>query len=155
MRTVTVSINNKAISEALGLPHEGPDVVEQQFEVDDKIALLYLGADAWRGQHHTQETKKILSEKKIGKEPWNKGLPNDIAKDLMTRRNPMKRPEIADKVRKANIGREPHNKIKAIYNWNCEQCGKDHQDLDNVHNRLKRFCNKSCAATYTNLHRSL
>ena len=47
------------------------------------------------------------------------------------------------------------NKIKDKTSWTCEECGSQKMVLNTIHNTKKRFCNKSCAASYSNKRRWL
>jgi hypothetical protein len=52
---------------------------------------------------------------------------------------------------KPRKGFVPSNKIENTFEWQCETCGKKEIRRDTHKQRKKRFCNKSCAATYSNL----
>lgn len=93
-----------------------------------------------------------MSEMLTGKPSHNKGKTNLRAKKRMLESNPMKNPEVAKRVAEKLKGKSPPNKITKTKIWNCEECGKQHEELDLVHNN-KRFCNKSCAASWFNKHR--
>jgi len=95
-----------------------------------------------------------MSEMRKGKSSWIAGKENPTAKERMLKNNPMKKPEIAAKVAKKLTGRSPPNKITTQKVWFCEECEKQHICFDTVHNN-KRFCNKSCAASWNNKHRIL
>ena len=48
-----------------------------------------------------------------------------------------------------------HNKINNTFIWKCEECGTTEERRNTANNRKKRFCNKSCAASFSNKTRSL
>jgi hypothetical protein len=97
-----------------------------------------------------------------GRPAHNKGKPNPQQKERWLTNNPMKNPSISKKVAEKNRGRkgigtpgiEPYNKIHSTFTWYCKQCGKEHIDRDTVKKRkAANFCNKSCAASYSNVRR--
>jgi uncharacterized protein YeaO (DUF488 family) len=48
------------------------------YERGDVIALhgkFIQGADNWRGRKHTKESREKIRKSKLGKTPWNKGIP--------------------------------------------------------------------------------
>jgi hypothetical protein len=93
-------------------------------------------------------------EGRSGSTPYNKGIPNPQQRERFLTNNPMKNPEIAKKVAEKNRGVEPSNKILTTFTWHCKQCGKEHIDRDTANNRkAAHFCNKSCAASYSNSRR--
>jgi len=93
-------------------------------------------------------------EGRSGSTPYNKGIPNPQQKRRFLTNNPMKNPEIAKKVAEKNRGKTPSTKILTTFTWYCKQCGKEHIDRDTANNRkAAHFCNKSCAASYSNSHR--
>lgn len=123
------------------------------------------GGEGSSGLVLSEESKRKISESTKGRTAHNKGKPNPSQKEKMLQNNPMKNPEIAKKVseklknrftwnKDLQTGIEPHNKIKDTFIWHCKQCGKEHIDRDTVKNRkAANFCNKSCAASYSNSRR--
>jgi len=119
------------------------------------------------GWNHSEETKRILSEQKLGKPAHNKGKPNLEQSKRMLSKNPMHDPKIVQKRKRTVIekfgdqfpiknsflpGHIPHNKIDSTFEFKCQQCGKIETRRDTAHNKT-RFCSKSCAATHSNLNR--
>lgn len=128
--------------------------------------MMSKGVSVNRGQRNNKlygwlqrKLSKLKSEtmsknRKNGTIPThNKGKPNPKQKELFLTNNPMKNPEIAQKVRSANLGKEANNKIKATYIKTCKNCNKEEIKFDTVHNRLNVFCGKSCAASWSNRNR--
>lgn len=106
------------------------------------------------GCKHSLETRKILSEKAKGRVAPNKGIPNPKQKEKMTFNNPMKNPEVAAKVSLSKTGKPSPNKINKTFTWYCKWCNKEHTDRDIVKKRkAANFCNKSCAASFSNTNR--
>jgi hypothetical protein len=75
--------------------------------------------------------------------------------------NPQTRPEqrkinsIRSKKRAAKLkqeGRRANGTLIEYFVWVCEHCKKEVIRVDNVRNRQKRFCDKSCAITHKNLN---
>ena len=118
-----------------------------------------------KGGTLSPETRKKISDATKGRTAHNKGKSNPEQKERFLSNNPMKNPEISKKVADKLKGRytlnkdlqtqiEPYNKIKETFIWHCKQCGKEHIDRDTVKNRkAANFCNKSCAASYSNSRR--
>lgn len=53
------TINNKALSKALGVKQHGPDIFE--IEMPDFDCSNSPAATCWRGQHHTLEARQSIS----------------------------------------------------------------------------------------------
>lgn len=104
------------------------------------------------GWNHSEETKRILSEQKLGKPAHNKGKSNPEQSKRMLSKNPMHDPKIRIKSGSSRKGLSPHNKIKSTFEFQCQQCHKKEIRRDTAHNK-QRFCSKSCAVTYSNLNR--
>lgn len=104
------------------------------------------------GWKHSEETKKILREKKLGKPAHNKGKPNPEQSHRMLSNNPMHNPEVRIKSSLSRKGKPAHNKIHSTFEFKCQQCNKTEIRRDTAHNKTK-FCSKSCAASYSNLNR--
>lgn len=98
------------------------------------------------------DASKRMSLMRCGKPPHNKGKSNPIARERMLKNNPMKDPIIAAKaaLSKTGISRPI---ITDFYKWICLTCGISHETRNIVHNRGKKFCNRSCQATFTNKNR--
>jgi hypothetical protein len=106
---------------------------------------------------HTSKTKIKISKKHKGRVAHNKGVPNPAQRERMLQDNPMKNPKIAAKVAAKLVGKPSPFKTQKTFNWTCSWCKTEHTSLDNSDNRSKKqdkvFCNKSCAASYSNTHR--
>lgn len=102
------------------------------------------------GWKHSEETKKIISLKKLGTTPHNKGKLDPICKQRMISNNPMKDPNVAAKVAATKKGKIAHNKILKTFTFICQLCGKSEERRDTVHIRFNKFCSKSCAASHYN-----
>lgn len=126
-----------------------------------------IGGEYASGFKHSNKTKKIMSQKAMGRPAPNKGMSNPSQREKMLRDNPMKNPEIVDKAvetrRKNNSwvnhdgcfqqGHKPHNYVDEIRTFACETCGKVHSVRNVKDNKTRRFCNRSCQATFTNKNR--
>ncbi len=106
-----------------------------------------------RGWKHTEETKQILREKKLGKQAHNKGKPNLEQSKRMISNNPMHHPVHREKSSLSRKGLPAHNKITNTFEFQCQQCNYKEIRRDTAHNKQK-FCSKSCAATHSNLTRN-
>ncbi len=127
---------------------------------------IALGGNCW-GSPHLIETRKKMSQKAMGRTANNKGIPNPKQREKMILNNPMKNPEISKRVSeklkeqfrlnpKTGIkGRKAHNKIESTFSFQCEECNKVIEQRDTKKNRRdrSRFCNKSCAASFSNKQR--
>ena len=155
--TYTYSSN---ISTFLGLEHvemiELSDQYLDSFKRSDNYRTYGGGASGPKNGHygckHSEETKKLLSEQKKGKPAHNKGKPNPEQKERMKLKNPMSNLEARERMRQSKIGKEAHNKIKTTREYSCKWCGKSHTVIATKKN-IKFFCNKSCAASYSNTNR--
>lgn len=105
-----------SLSESLGISFtENPEISDQlisSYQSDDSFANYATrgggGAGSKNGHYgckHTEETKQVLREKRLGKSPSNKGISDPACAERMRKNNPMKNPEIAAKVAKKLKGR--------------------------------------------------
>jgi len=77
----------------------------------------------------------------------------------MLNNNPMKNDETKKKV--SNILKQkykngqlvPKNKITEKFTFNCLYCKKENNLRNTAKNRKKKFCGKSCSASYSNKKR--
>lgn len=110
--------------------------------------------------------REKLRQKALGRPAPNKGIPDPACAERMRKNNPMKNPEIAAKVietrRKNNswykgnqfqLGHKPHNYIDEMRSFTCETCGKENTVRNVKGGKTRRFCNRSCQATFTNTNR--
>ena len=104
-----------------------------------------------------QSGKEKLRQKALGRPSPTKGIPNPEQKERFLKNNPMKNPEIAAKVSSSKKGKPSPLKTTKTFTWSCSWCDKSHISLDNHDYRNKKrpkvFCNKSCAASYSNTYR--
>lgn len=115
-----------------------------------------------------ETAKEKIRQKALGRPSSNKGVPNPLQREKFLKNNPMKNPEIAAKAvetRKRNKknwidndgcfkkGQKPHNYVDEIRIFSCETCGKEHTVRNIKGNKTRRFCNRSCQATFTNKNR--
>lgn len=125
---------------------------------------LSTGGNSW-GSPKSEETREKIRQKALGRKAWNKGIPNPEQRKKMLENNPMKRLDVAKKcgetkrgLSSPNKGKKlniiPYNKITDLVTLTCEECGKQRDVINKVHNH-KRFCDKSCAASYSNKRRYL
>ena len=157
--TYTYSI---AISNVLGLEHiESKELSDQYFDtfkLPENYKTYGGGASGPKNGHygckHTEKAKKLISESKLGKPAHNKGKPNPEQSERWKNNNPMNNLESREKMRQSKIGKESHNKIKTITEYSCKWCGKSHTVIATKKN-IKSFCNKSCAASYSNTNRQI
>lgn len=98
------------------------------------------------------EVREAISRSRMGQSPPNKGISNPKQSERFKLNNPMFNLESKEKMRQSKIGKVPHNKITKIVEYSCKWCGKIHTRLDNYKSK-RSFCNKSCAASYSNTHR--
>ena len=115
---------SRSLAESLGISFtETPELSDQMIDIhqpDDRFANYATrggGAAGSKNGHygckHSEETKQILREKRLGKEPSNKGVPNPEQSERWKKNNPMKNPEIAAKVASKLKGRpSPFRGIK-------------------------------------------
>ena len=119
----------------------------------DDFYNLSMGGDCW-GSPKSASTREKIRQKALGRPSSNKGIPNPGARERMKKNNPMKNPEIAAKVSAYLKGRISPCKITQKFTWNCKWCQKMHEDFDTVKKRkYANFCNKSCAASFSNVKR--
>lgn len=154
---------SKSISQILNVDFiENPSLSDQELSKNTQIFhenyRTYGGGAAGSknghyGCKHTIETRKKLSMMAMGRPAYNKEIPNPRQKERWLHNNPMKNPEIAKKVSEKKKGKPSKNKITKTYTWICSWCKKENESFDTYKNRKKHFCDKSCAASYSNTHR--
>lgn len=119
------------------------------------------------GCKHSNETKEKIRQARLGKSPANKGIPNPTQREKMLRDNPMKNPDIVAKAietRKKNNswiphsgcfkkGIKPHNYVDEMKIFYCDTCGNRNIVRNVKGGKTRRFCNRSCQATFTNTNR--
>lgn len=112
---------SKSLAESLGISFtETPELSDQMLAggelFDNYVPYGGGGAGAKNGHYgckHSEETKQILREKRLGKSPSNKGVSDPACSERMKKNNPMKNPEIAAKVASKLRGRpSPFRGIK-------------------------------------------
>lgn len=151
---------SSAISKFLGL--DNVEIVELSDQYLDSIKRTddYRtyggGASGSKNGHygckHTEKAKKLISESKLGKPAHNKGKSNPQQSERWKTKNPMFDLETREKMRQSKIGKKAHNKIEKTTEYNCKWCGKSHTVIAKKKN-IKSFCDKSCAASYSNTYR--
>jgi hypothetical protein len=165
----------KSISKTLGLSFiEKPELSDQalnSYPIDNNFSNYATrggGAAGSKNGHygckHTEETKQILRELRLGKEPVNKGIPNPKQREYWKKNNPMHNPETVAKVietkRKNNswpkgykTNKKSYNYIYEMCSFKCDTCGKENIVRNLKGSSSRRFCNRSCQATFTNKQR--
>lgn len=154
---------SRSLAESLGISFtEIPELSDQMIDLhqsDDHFtnyATRGGGAAGSKNGHygckHTEETKQVLREKRLGKPPSNKGIPNPGQSERFKKKNPMFNSKSREKMRQSKIGKESPHKIKHTIKFDCKWCGKSHTVIAKKKN-VKSFCNKSCAASYSNTYR--
>lgn len=107
----------------------------------------------WIKQHNAVLDKNYYNLG-IGGKCWNHGIPNPNMSKRMLANNPMKDPNVAKKSGESKRGKSAKNKITETFNWNCKWCDKLHTSTKTVKNIASaNFCNKSCAASFSNTYR--
>jgi hypothetical protein len=140
------------LSETLGISFEKvPELSDQN------INLMPDDCGKLKGYKMPIEFGIAISEACKGRTANNKGKPNPAQKERFLKNNPMKNPEIAAKVSSSKKGKPSPFKTTKTFTWSCSWCEKGHISLDNHDNKSKKrpkvFCNKSCAASYSNTYR--
>ena len=114
----------------------------------------------------TEETREKIKQKAIGRPAPNKGISNPQQSDRWKKNNPMHDPEIAARsiaTRRKNhswnkggvrkTGHKPHNYVDEMRTFCCDTCGKKNIVRNVKGGKTRRFCNRSCQATFTNRQR--
>lgn len=140
------------LSESLGISFDAKSELS-----DQSINQLPVDCSTLKGYKMPAEFGLAISEACKGRVANNKGKPNPKQRDRLLQNNPMKNPEIAAKVSRSKKGISSPFKITSTFEWTCSWCSKNHLSYDNYDNknkkRLKVFCDKSCAASYSNSNR--
>ena len=110
--------------------------------------------------------KEKLRQKALGRPAPNRGIPNPKNSERMKKNNPMHNPEIAAKsieTRRKNhswfkagvrkTGHKPHNYVDEMRTFCCDTCDKENIVRNVKGGKTRRFCNRSCQATFTNTNR--
>ena len=151
---------SRSLAESLGISFtETPELSDQMLSggelFDNYVPYGGGGAGSKNGHYgckHTEETKQVLRKKRLGKAPSNKGILNPEQSERWKKNNPMFNMDARERMRQSKIGKEPPNKIKHTIKFDCKWCGKSHTVIAKKKN-VKSFCNKSCAASYSNTYR--
>lgn len=175
---MTTYILSQTLSSKLGIAFEENEYLSDQYilsmtsEYEGNYVPHGGGAAGNKNGHygykHSAEAKEKMRIKALGRKAWNKGIPNPEQSKRFLENNPMKNPEISKRVletRRQNDswvnhegcfqkGHKPHNYIDESYKFNCETCGKEHSIRNTAHKKNRRFCNRSCQATFTNKNRT-
>ena len=151
---------SRSLAESLGIPFTETSKLSDQTLSGGELFDNYVpygggGAGSKNGHYgckHTEETKQVLREKRLGKPPSNKGIPNPEQSERWKKNNPMSNLDVRERMRQSKIGKEPSNKIIQTIDFSCKWCGKSHTVVAKKKN-IKTFCGKSCAASYSNTNR--
>lgn len=154
---------SRSLAESLGISFtEIPELSDQMIDLhqpDDHFANYATrggGAAGSKNGHygckHTEETKEHLRQIRLGKSPSNKGIPNPKQSERWKKNNPMFNMDARERMRQSKIGKEPSNKIKRTVEFACKWCGEKNTRPDTKKSQ-RSFCNKSCAASYSNTYR--
>lgn len=154
---------SRSLADYLGITFtEIPELSDQMIDLhqpDDHFSNYATrggGAAGSKNGHygckHSEETKQILREKRLGKVPSNKGIPNPKQSERWKENNPMSNPEARERMRQSKIGKESSLKITRMTEYSCRWCGKSHTVVAKKKN-IRSFCDKSCAASYSNTNR--
>ena len=151
---------SRSLAESLGISFtETPELSDQMLaggELFDNYVPYGGGGVGSKNGHygckHTEETKQVLREKRLGKSPSNKGIPNPEQSERWKKNNPMFNMNARERMRQSKIGKEPSNKIKRTVEFACKWCGEKNTRPDTKKSQ-RSFCDKSCAASYSNTYR--
>ncbi len=143
---------SKSLAEALNIDFlEVSELSDQNLSEIDHSQFISVPAP------HSEETRQAISQSRMGISPSNKGVPNPAQKERFLKNNPMKDPAVAAKVAASKKGKPSPFKITRTFCWSCAWCRKEHTALDNKSNKRKKrqkvFCDKSCAASFSNSNR--
>ena len=167
---------SKSLAESLGISHTetinlSDQILSESAELFDNYVPYGGGAKGSKNGHfglkHTEEAKEKMRQKALGRPAPNKGIANPAQKERFIKNNPMKNPEIASKVvetRRKNHswvshegcfkkGQKPHNYIDEMRTFYCDTCNKENVVRNVRDGKTRRFCNRSCQATFTNKNR--
>ena len=141
MRTIKFTDKmNRAISVSLGVEYVKTEDVH--ISVDNE----YCPPPTNLGVPHTEEAKAKMR----GRTPWNKGKTGVYSEETRRKWREQRKGVYPTAAAAANRGRKPHNYL-GQETKTCSVCGNDFT-IEAV--TRKRFCSRSCAATYSNLNRS-
>lgn len=66
----------------LGQTHT--DETKRKIGIKSKERIQANGGSPFKGKHHSEETKQLLSEQKRGSSPWNKGLTKETSDSILS-----------------------------------------------------------------------
>lgn len=115
-----------------------------------------LDKNPMKGRIHSAQTRAKISEATQGRIPWNKGKRGlqPANTERMKNNNPMSDPETAAKVASKLRGKPSRFKIVDTCVWKCEECGHSETRINTKKRMNYRFCDKSCAASFSNKARA-
>jgi hypothetical protein len=164
-------IQHKSLCETLGIEfHEIPSLSDQ---ILDDIVPDFPGnyrpyggggfgfkhTDEWKkdksismigdknimfGKTHTFETRKKISEKRMGILPWNKGLTNVYSDDTITKMKKPKSEEHKMMLRKSYLFLSPSGEIVSIFGLNefCKKYNLSKSAMSEVHSGKRNHYKK-------------
>jgi hypothetical protein len=104
---------NLTEEESLDIEKKLISIIGRRILKSGPLVNITDGGEGISGLKHTHESRKKMSNKGEKHPNWNKKLSDTTRKkisDKLKLNNPMKNPEISEKVRLKNIGRTPWNK---------------------------------------------
>jgi hypothetical protein len=90
--------------------------IGKKYKGEGTLTNIVDGGEGVTGLVHTKESREKMSLKGENHPNWGKKLKDSTKKKISEKlkaNNPMKNPEVAEKVRQQNLGRDPWNKGKS------------------------------------------
>lgn len=101
----------------------------------------------------SEETKLAISRSRIGQPAPNKGIPNPKQSLRWKKNNPMFNDDARERMIQSKIGKRPSNYVDEYRTFSCVTCNKTNTVRNVRDGKTRRFCNRSCQATFTNTNR--
>ena len=120
---------------------------------DQNINLMPDDYGKLKGYKMPIEFGIAISEACKGRTANNKGKPNPAQRERFITNNPMFNIESREKMRLSKIGKRSHNYIQDTRTFSCDTCSKENVVRNVKCGKTRRFCDRSCQATFTNTNR--
>jgi len=101
----------------------------------------------------SEETRKAISLSRMGQPAPNKGIANPAQSERWKQNNPMFNLDARERMRQSKIGKRSSNYVEEMRTFICDTCDKENIVRNVKGGKTRRFCNRSCQATFTNKNR--
>jgi hypothetical protein len=138
---------SRTLSNTLGISHiDTPEISDQNINIKPTDCCSVPAPVS-------EETRRAISQSRMGQPAPNKGIPNPKQSLRWKTNNPMFNDDARERMRQSKIGKRPSNYVDAYRTFSCDTCGKVNTVRNVKGGKTRRFCDRSCQATFTNTNR--